>query len=169
MKPRARKLALVAHVGASVGWIGAIVASLVLGIAGLAGDLSLTRAAYLALQVIGWYALVPCSVLSLLTGLIQSLGTHWGLLRHYWVVAKLLMNLFATAVLLLYMQTLDALASMTSRDEMVGNPSPVVHAAGALALLVAALVLSVFKPRGLTRYGQRRSLTPTAPRTTATA
>jgi hypothetical protein len=169
MKPRTRKLALVAHVGASVGWIGAIVASLVLGAAALFGDLSLTRAAYVALRVIGWYALVPCSVLSLVTGLIQSLGTQWGLLRHYWVIVKLAMNLFATAVLLLYMQTLDALASMTSNGELMGNPSPVTHAAGALALLVAALVLSVFKPRGLTRYGQRRSVTARASRTTATA
>jgi hypothetical protein len=161
MKPRTRKLALVAHVGASVGWIGAIVASLVLGVAGLAGDPPLTRPAYLALRVIGWYALVPCSVLSLLTGLIQSLGTQWGVLRHYWVVAKLAMNLFATVVLLLYMQTLDALA-MPSSGDATGNPSPVAHAAGALALLVAALVLSVFKPRGLTRYGQRRSASAAA-------
>lgn len=35
------------------------------------------------------------------------------------------------------------------------NPSPAVHAAAAIALLTVALVLSVYKPRGLTVYGYR--------------
>ena len=113
MTPAARKLALVAHVGFSVGWLGAVVTSLVLGVVGLASrDGQVVRAVYLTLEPIGWYALIPLSLASLITGLIQSLGTSWGLLRHYWVVAKLLMNLFATGVLLLYMQTLTYLADM---------------------------------------------------------
>ena len=41
---------------------------------------------------------------SLLTGLIQSLGTPWGLFRHYRVVVKLLLTVFATAVLLVKME-----------------------------------------------------------------
>jgi hypothetical protein len=36
------------------------------------------------------------------------------------------------------------------------NPSPVVHAGGALLLLLVAATLSVYKPRGMTRYGQRK-------------
>ncbi len=87
MAPAVRKVALVAHVGSSVGWLGAIVTSLVFGVAGLASrDGQVVRAAYLTLEVIGWYALIPLSLASLLTGLIQSLGTNWGLLRHYWVL-----------------------------------------------------------------------------------
>jgi hypothetical protein len=141
MTPAVRKAALVTHVGCSVGWLGAVVTSLVLGIVGLVSrDGQVVRAAYLTLEPMGWYALIPLSLASLLTGLIQSLGTSWGLLRHYWVVAKLLMNLFATGVLLLY---------------GLGDPSPVAHAGAAVALLLVALVLSVYKPRGLTAYGQR--------------
>jgi hypothetical protein len=161
MAPGLRKGVLVAHVGCSVGWLGAVVTSLVLALAGLvARDGQVVRAVYLTLEVIGWWALVPLSVASLATGLVQALGTTWGLLRHYWVVAKLLMNLFATGVLLLYMQTLTSLASM-ARTAAVGpgalrDPSPVVHAGAAVVLLLVALVLSVYKPRGLTRYGQRR-------------
>jgi hypothetical protein len=120
------------------------------------------RAVYLTLEVIGWYALIPVSPASLLTGLIQSLGTNWGLLRHYWVVAKLLMNLFATGVLLLYMQTLTYVAdtartaASTADLDRLRTPSPVAHALAAVALLLVALVLSIYKPRGLTRYGQRK-------------
>jgi hypothetical protein len=56
-----------------------------------------------------WFVLVPLSLASLLTGLVQSLGTPWGLFRHYWVLFKLLINVLATIVLLMYMQTLTYL------------------------------------------------------------
>ena len=163
MAPGVRKTALVAHVGCSVGWLGAIVTSLAVGVAGLASrDGQVVRAAYLTLEGIGWHALIPLSLASLLTGLIQSLGTTWGLLRHYWVLVKLLMNLFATGVLLLYMQTLTYLANLartaasTADLDHLRNPSPVGHAGAAVALLLVALVLSIYKPRGLTAYGQRK-------------
>ncbi len=163
MSPRARKLSLVVHVAASVGWIGAAVTSLVLAALPLAsGDPHLIRGSYLSLQVIGWYALVPFGLASLATGLIQSFGTEWGILRHYWVVLKLYMNLLATAVLLLYMQTLNDLADQARASSnatvvSMGNPSPIVHALGAIALLLVALALSVYKPRGLTRRGRRHA------------
>ncbi len=63
----------------------------------------------------GWFVLVPFSVASLLTGLTQALGTPWGLFRHYWVLIKLLINVVATIILLLYMQTLDELAGIAGR------------------------------------------------------
>ena len=165
MAPRVRKLALVTHVGASVGWLGAVLTSLVLAVIGLVNhDSVLVRGIYLTLEVLGWYVLIPLSVASLLSGLVQGLGTSWGLLRHYWVLVKLVMNLFATGVLLLYMQTLGVLAhaarTAASGANQLGNPSPVLHAAGAVVLLLMALMLSVYKPRGLTRYGRRHPRRP---------
>jgi hypothetical protein len=38
----------------------------------------------------------------------------------------------------------------------IRNPSPLLHAVLALALLVVALVLAIHKPRGLTLYGWRK-------------
>lgn len=173
LSPRARKLGLTAHVATSVGWLGAVAGSLALGIAGLTlQDPDKVRATYLMLEPMGWYVLVPASVVSLLTGLVQSLGTRWGLFRHYWVLAKLLMNLFATIVVVLYMQTLgylaDVAAASTGSDlGELRSPSVVVHASGAVVLLLVATALSVYKPRGMTKYGQRkvyeqRSRTPAA-------
>ena len=163
LRPGLRKLALVTHVTSSVGWTGAVVASLALAIVGLTSqDAQLVRAVALTLEPLGWFVLVPMSLASLLTGLVVSLGTRWGLLRHYWVVVKLLMNLVAAAVLLLYMQTLGALADVAASASSGGDvsdlrsPSPLVHAAGALLLLLVATTLSVYKPKGMTRYGQRR-------------
>ena len=152
MSRRWRRALLTAHVVSSVGWLGAITASLALAIAGVAGDDETARAAYPALEVVGWYTLVPLSAASLITGLVQGLTSKWGVLRHYWVVSKLVINLAAALVLLAYMQTLGALAATPDAR----SASPVLHASGALLLLVVAAILSIFKPAGLTRYGWRR-------------
>ena len=178
MSPAVRKFVLTAHVVASVGWIGGVAASLALGIAAVtSSDEEVVRAAYLSLQLMAWMVLVPLSVASLATGVIQSLGTSWGLFRHYWVVAKLVINLFAAGILLLYTQTLDSFAAM-ARGVLPGqanlgalrSPSVALHSTGALLLLLGATVLSIYKPRGMTRHGQRTQRAarrePTGPITT---
>ncbi len=165
-----RKFVLVAHITASVGWLGGVVGSMALAIAGLTSrDAQVVRAAYILLELTGWFVLVPFSLLSLMTGLVQSLGGAWGLFRHYWVLAKLVMNVFATAVLLLYMQTLSYFAGVVANPNLsagdifgLRNPSPVAHAGAALVLLLVATALSVYKPRGMTRYGQRKQAAPRA-------
>ncbi len=73
MEPRLRKFALTAHVTSSVGWLGAVAVSLALAVACLSTrDPELVRAAYLTMKLIGWVVLVPLSLASLLTGLVQS-------------------------------------------------------------------------------------------------
>jgi hypothetical protein len=164
MTPGVRKFALTVHVSASVGWLGTVVAFLALAAAGLTSDDAETvRAAYLTMELIGGYALVPLALASLVTGLVQSLGTTWGLFRHYWVVFKLVINVFATIVLLLYMQTLDDYASVAAETTLssgdlsqLRSTSPLLHAGLALVLLLFATTLAVYKPRGLTPYGLRK-------------
>jgi hypothetical protein len=163
MTPRLRRFALTAHVTSSVGWLGAVAGFLGLAVVGLASqDAQTVRAVYLVMEPIGWFVLVPFALASLLTGLLQSLGTTWGLFRHYWVLFKLLINLFATIVLLMYMQTLDHFAgiaadTMSSSDlGMLRDPSPLLHSGLALLLLLVATTLAVYKPRGMTPYGRRK-------------
>ena len=161
MSPGVRKLALAAHVTSSVGWLGAVAAFLALSIVGLASDDAETvRGAYLVMEPAAWYVLVPLAFASLVTGLVQSLGTTWGLVRHYWVIAKLLINVFATIVLVMYMATFDILRDVAADPGTelsdVRNVSPALHAGLALLLLLAATALAVFKPRGMTRYGWRK-------------
>jgi hypothetical protein len=160
MSPRVRKLALTAHVTSSVGWLGAVVAFLVLAVVGLTSDDGQTvRGAYLVMEPAAWLVLVPLALASLVTGLVQSLGTPWGLFRHYWVVFKLLINVVATVVLLTYMETFRFMAGMAADPSAdlgeVRTASPVLHAGAALLLLLVAVALSVYKPRGVTPYGHR--------------
>jgi hypothetical protein len=161
MTPRVRRFALTAHVAVSVGWLGAITAFIALAVVGLTSeDPDKVRGAYLVMEPAAWYLLLPLAVASLVTGLVQSLGTTWGLFRHYWVVFKLLINLASTLVLLVYMETfafMARLAADPSADlSAVRNASPLVHAALALLLLVVATALAIYKPRGMTPYGQRK-------------
>ncbi|HEX2031851.1 MAG TPA: DUF2269 domain-containing protein [Actinomycetota bacterium] len=161
MPPSLQKMALAVHVLASVGWVGAAAAFLGLGVVGLTSpDPPTVRGAYLAMDPAARLVLVPLALGSLATGLVSSLGTRWGLLRHYWVIFKLLINLFATLVLVLYLDTFrvmaDVAADQSARLVEVRNPSPVLHAALALVLLITAAALGVYKPRGKTRYGRRR-------------
>jgi uncharacterized membrane protein len=161
MPPRLGKLVLTAHVTCSVGWLGAVVCFLALAVVGLTSqDAATVRGAYLVMEPAARIVLVPLALASLLTGVIQSLGSAWGLLRHYWVLFKLLINLVATLILLTYLETFRALAEVAADPgaelRVVRNPSPALHAALALLLLLVATVLAVYKPRGMTRYGQRK-------------
>ncbi|TLS41555.1 hypothetical protein FE633_35800 [Streptomyces montanus] len=163
MNSRLRKLTLAAHITSSVGWLGAVAVFLVLAVVGLLGESTPTvRGVYVAMEVTGWFVLVPLSFASLLTGLVQSLGTAWGLFRHYWVLFKLLINVIATVLLLVHMRVVGhvadaAVEASLSGDDLVGmRVQLIADAAAALVVLLVAVVLSVYKPRGLTRYGWRR-------------
>ena len=113
--------------------------------------------------------IVPLALASLLTGLIQSLGTPWGLFRHYWVLAKFLLTAFATIILLAkielirYAAHLAAEAILPRADLRAAGFELVIHAAGGLLVLLAPVVLSVYKPRGLTPYGRRKQQGQSAP------
>jgi hypothetical protein len=164
MTPGLRKLNLTAHLTSSIGWLGAVASFLVLSIAGMASEEAETvRGAYLAMNLIGQFIIVPLSLAALLTGLVQSLGTHWGLFRHYWVLVKFLLTIAATVALLLHQFTAVAEAARRVSGAAAGT-SPVgrlriqlVGDAGlAVLVLLVITALGVYKPWGRTRYGRRR-------------
>ena len=163
MTPSMRKFALTTHVTCSVGLLGSIAAFLVLALAGLnSQDAQTIRAAYLAMDLVARFIIVPLAFASLLTGLIQSLGTSWGLFRHYWILAKLLLTAFATVVLLIKLELVGYAARLAAEtilpraDLLTVGRELMVHAAGGLLVLLVPVILSVYKPRGLTPYGRRK-------------
>ncbi len=160
MPPRLRKFALAAHITFSVGWIGAVAGYIALDVAAATSrDAQTLRAAYLAMGLIAWYVIVPLALASLLTGLVMSLGTKWGLFRHYWVLISLLLTIFATVVLLSHMPTVSSLADVAREADgavLGGLGGDLFHAGGGLLVLLVITVLNVYKPRGMTRYGWRK-------------
>src|ERR1051326_5711341 len=104
MSPAVRKLALTVHLTTSLGWVGAVIAYLGLGIAAAASSEPETvRAAWTAMQVTGWWVIVPLAIAALVTGVVMSLGARWGLFRHYWTVISLVLTALCTFVLVLHM------------------------------------------------------------------
>lgn len=165
MTPRLCRFALTAHITSSVGWLGAVAGFLVLGIAGLTShNAEVVRGAYLSMNLLGSYIIVPLSLAALVTGLAQSLGTEWGLLRHYWVLTKFVLTISATGLLILHQfRAVEAAARRVlavapgTMPEIGGLGTELVVKAGLglLALLVIT-TLSVYKPWGLTPYGLRK-------------
>lgn len=160
---RTRKALLTVHVTCSVGWLGAVLLFLVLAVVGLvSADLLQVRAVYVSLDLIVWFVIVPLCLAALISGVVQSLGTTWGLLRHYWVLIKLLLTVPATVALLIHTRPVGFLADEAARMDLAGGDLAqarvqlIAAAAAAVLVLLAATVLSIYKPRGLTRHGLRR-------------
>ena len=157
-----RKFALAVHLTLSVGWIGAVAAYIALDVAAATSqDTQALRTAYLGMESIARYVIVPLALASLLTGLVVSLGTKWGLFRHYWVLISLVLTIFATLVLLVETRVIRSLADMaadptTSSDVLRAMPSTLVHSVGGTVVLLVVLVLNVYKPQGMTGYGWRK-------------
>lgn len=160
--PSLRKLILTTHILASVSWIGAVVGFLALAVAGFTSQNTLlVRGAFLSMDITAGFVLIPLSLASLLTGLTLSLFTKWGLLWHYWVLAKLLINVLASMILLMYVQSLGSLAAIVARSTVSGgallsSADSLPHSIAALLALFIATLLSVYKPRGMTSYGWRK-------------
>lgn len=168
MRSAVRKLVLSIHLVVSVGWIGAAGAYVALDLTTVrSDDPDLLRSAYMGMDLVVRSVIVPLAIATLLTGVAISLGTRWGLFRHYWVVISLLLTVLATVVLLVETRTIAALAEVaadpsTTRDELSGLSSTLVHSVGGLVVLLAVLVLNVYKPRGLTRHGWRAQVQATS-------
>ena len=167
MTPRVRKLTITAHVAFSVGWLGATGAFLALSIAGLtSSSAEVVRGAYLSMDLISRFVVIPLSFAALFTGLLQALGTPWGLFRYYWIVAKFGLAIFATIALLVHQFAVVAEAakrvSGAAAETLLGSElgylkTELVRAPSvAILLLLVITTLGVYKPWGLTRYGRHK-------------
>jgi hypothetical protein len=163
MRPKLRRLVLVVHVIVSVGALGLYLGLLTLAITGLTtNDPETLRTAYRAMGIFADVLIIPISLAILITGLTLALGSQWGLLRHYWVLTKLLLTLgLATASIFgLRARIAEAVGNLPA----VGVPASDVGMVGvwlvvllpiALGVYATTTVLSIYKPWGLTRRGRR--------------
>ncbi|MFB8205117.1 DUF2269 domain-containing protein [Kitasatospora purpeofusca] len=157
----ARRVWLTVHVACSVGWLGLTAGVLALGIAGRFSDNPDTvRAAYLAQEIFADWLLIPISLLSLLSGVLLSLGTTWGLLRYRWVATKFWLTLAATLASIFALRAFihDAAGQVAAGTVPPDGRSPhvlVIAPSVALTIYLTATVLSVVKPWGMTKRGKR--------------
>lgn len=155
MTPRLIKAVLASHITFSLGWLGAVSVFIALAITGLTThDAQLARSCILAMNISAWAIIVPFCLISFLTGIIQALGTKWGLFRHYWIVVKLFLTIISTILLLLHMQPITDLAYTAAGTAFTVSQSAsqliqlIAKAGGAIVVLIAITTISVYKPWG---------------------
>ncbi|MEV0121736.1 DUF2269 domain-containing protein [Streptomyces sp. NPDC050703] len=155
----ARRATLVVHVVGAAGWLGLSLGLVALALTALSTESSAaTEAAVRSMQVFTDWLVLPLALLTLLSGLLLSLGTPWGLARHRWVYTKFWLTLITTAA--------SAVALRPGINETVGIVAagePITDAADLIAGPIVSLgayvfmtVLSVLKPWGLTRRGRKQ-------------
>ncbi|WP_019637740.1 hypothetical protein [Paenibacillus fonticola] len=177
LSPSLRKLVLAIHVITTMGWLGSAAAYIPLAAYLLNNqDADTIRSAIQMMSLVVRFIVVPAAFVSLLTGVALSLGTRWGLFRHYWISFKLLFTVIAVFMLIAYLVELNHAASiaaksiLTSTDLSILKDSiHIVHPSGGLLIVLVATVLSVYKPKGMTRYGRRKQqeiISSTEPYTT---
>jgi hypothetical protein len=156
LTPAARKLTLTVHVAAGVGWLGVHAVLILLAVTGLTtGDATLLDAVYVTAGEVVWLVF-PFAVISLASGVVLAVGTPWGLFRHVWVTAKLVINVAMLAVSGAVLSRFVEEAADRARDGVaVGDLGPriLVGSTAGFVLLIVATALSVYRPRG--RMGRR--------------
>ena len=156
-----RRFVLTAHITFAVGWFGAVAGFLALAITGLRSqDAQIMNSAYIGMDLIARFVILPLSFAPLITGPILSLGTPWGLFRHYWISVKLLITILSTIIMLIHLRPISYL-SHAAADGVLSTVEPslriqMVAASGAaMVALLASTALAVYKPKGMTPYGWR--------------
>ena len=172
--PPVYRFLLAAHVVVSGGWLGIAVAKLVLGLAAAtSGAPAVSRPLYLSMEAVN-FAFPPAAIATLVTGILLSLGTKWGLLKYYWVATKLALTVgvIATGFTLvdrLILRSISApSAQIVGDDAVLGVPSApallISLSAAHVLMLGVATVLSVYKPWGKTPPIWRKQRAPPGPK-----
>lgn len=154
--PRAARSALlIVHIVAIAAWIGLDVALGLLVLVPMAAP-EWTAACYQVLPLLFW-PLLTAGLLSALSGVALGLVTRWGLVRHWWVAIKLMINVvLIVLVALLLGPGLDAAgefgrALAAGEVPAVEVPRLYMPPIVSTTALVVATVLSVVKPKGRLR------------------
>lgn len=151
---RSRRMLRAVHVLVAGGWLGLVVAMLALGASALAAPRETT---YLMMHLIGGRVIPPMAVATLGTGVVLSLWTPWGLVQHWWVVAKIVVGL---AVIVSAVTLTGGWIERSLDAPMRSGPAGVRLVATSIVhtvLLAFATVISVDKPWGRTPHGRRTS------------
>ncbi|MFD7387238.1 DUF2269 family protein [Streptomyces sp. NPDC059852] len=155
----ARRGLLVVHVIASAGWLGLTLGLLALGTtAATTGSAAAVEASVRAMKLFADWLLLPLAVLTLVSGLVLSLGTHWGLARHRWVYTKFWLTLATTAATALVLRPAvnAAVAEVAAGGPLPDTQDVLMGPVVSLSAYVFMTVISVLKPWGLTRRGRRQ-------------
>ena len=161
----ARRAILVVHVATAACWLGLTLGLLALAItANVTGSAPMIEAAARSMKVFTDWLVLPTALLTLLSGLLLSLGTKWGLARHLWVYIKFWLTLITitASVFALRPGVNDAVETVSSGGTLPDPTGLMMGPIVSFSAYVFMTVISVLKPWGLTRRGRRVRATVTS-------
>lgn len=152
LSPSVRKVLVAAHVLVGVGWFGITFAKLVLEIVAFrTGNPDVSRVGLMFMQALDRAVFPPVALATLATGVILSVGTAWGLFKHWWIVVKLVLTI---GVIVTGVAFVGAWTEAAARGP-AADPAASLRLIGAAVvhtlMLAAATVISVLKPWGQLR------------------
>ncbi|MFF5966859.1 DUF2269 domain-containing protein [Streptomyces collinus] len=156
----ARRAALVVHVIASAGWLGLTLGLLALGTtAATNGSAGTVEASVRAMKLFADWLLLPVAFLTLLSGLLLSLGTVWGLARYRWVYTKFWLTLATTTATVFALRpgVNSAVTAVAAGGPLPDAGDVLFGPVVSLSAYVFMTVISVLKPWGKTRRGRNGS------------
>jgi hypothetical protein len=158
LRAGARKSVLLVHIASAGAWLGVDVVMGVLVVTALVSQDGHTKAlAFRALELVAVGPLLALGLLCLLSGIVLGLGSRYGLLRYWWVAAKLVLNLVLTGLVLVALAPEVAAHADQARQFDAGLPVPlevgqlVFPPIVSPAALLVAMTLAIFKPWGRIR------------------
>ncbi|MEV5607080.1 DUF2269 domain-containing protein [Streptomyces sp. NPDC052225] len=162
LQRRPRRALLVVHVAASACWLGVTLGLLALAVtATTTGAGPAVEASARSMKLFADWLVIPLALLTLLSGLVLSLGTPWGLARHRWIYVKFWLTLATTtaSVLVLRPGVDDAVATISAGGQVPRAADLLAGPIVSLASYVFMTAISVLKPWGLTRRGRKHRVT----------
>jgi hypothetical protein len=151
LRGKAHKTALWAHILTSAAWFGVAVMVAFCGLAAaFTDDPTLSHALYRTMETAPWLS-IPVGLTAVATGVVLSLGTPFGLVRHWWVVAKIVIAALVVATDAFLVGRVAHHAVLVGHGSNPLRDSTIAH----VVVLGVATWLSVFKPRGRTPHGRR--------------
>ncbi|MEU4465401.1 DUF2269 domain-containing protein [Streptomyces sp. NPDC024017] len=155
----ARRAVLVVHVIVSACWLGLTLGLLALGItAATTGSAGTVEASVRSMELFADWLLLPVAFLTLLSGLLLSLGTVWGLARYRWVYTKFWLTLATTTATVFALRpgVNSAVTAVAAGGPLPDAGDVLFGPVVSLSAYVFMTVISVLKPWGMTHRGRRR-------------
>jgi uncharacterized membrane protein len=153
----ARRASLVVHVAASASWLGLTLGLLALGVtATTTGSAVTVEASVRGMKLFADWLLLPVAFFTLLSGLVLSLGTPWGLARHRWVYTKFWLTLATTTATVFALRpgVNSAVAAVAAGEPLPDAGDVLFGPIVSLSAYVFMTVISILKPWGLTLRGR---------------
>lgn len=158
LSTRTRKLVLLVHIAAAGAWLGL---DLVLGsliVTGLtSADATSAAASALSLAAFATWPLLAVGAVTLASGVLLGLGTKYGLVRYWWVLVKLIVNVVLVTLVVVLLWPGIAEAADSGRAALADDTAPaprwtmVFPPIVSSTAVVVAMTLAVFKPWGRIR------------------